>query len=304
MTAADQKLDYYELLGVQAEANSDEIRRAFRKAALRYHPDKNQGNEAEAEAMFKLVAEAYEVLSDDSKRQLYDRYGHEGLGEASTSASSGRAGPQFRDAHQLFREVFGDMFDSDFMSNMFDSPFNDPFFSGGMAGGSGFGLSPFGSSMMGGASPFGMSGSSFFGNMGGASPFGAMGGFSSSQRCEPGIGSRRVKVKFHSSTKSRAPPRQPTPSACADTPTSYMMSGGAMSGGGSFSSQSTSTSIRDGKRVTKTVSCQNGVTEERVEVRDAYSGQLLDLTVNGQPQLQGVEHASPQGYLQSSLHGR
>ncbi|EDQ91410.1 uncharacterized protein MONBRDRAFT_23303 [Monosiga brevicollis MX1] len=272
MTAADQKLDYYELLGVQAEANSDEIRRAFRKAALRYHPDKNQGNEAEAEAMFKLVAEAYEVLSDDSKRQLYDRYGHEGLGEASASASSGRAGPQFRDAHQLFREVFGDMFgtflglDSDFMSNMFDSPFNDPFFSGGMAGGSGFGLSPFGSSMMGGASPFGMGGSSFFGNMGGASPFGAMGGFSSSQ--------------------------------------SYMMSGGAMSGGGSFSSQSTSTSIRDGKRVTKTVSCQNGVTEERVEVRDAYSGQLLDLTVNGQPQLQGVEHASPQGYLQSSLHGR
>jgi molecular chaperone DnaJ len=73
------KRDYYEVLGVGRGASSDEIKRAFKKLALRYHPDRNPDSRAEAEEKFKEVAEAYEVLADAEKRSRYDRYGHEGL---------------------------------------------------------------------------------------------------------------------------------------------------------------------------------------------------------------------------------
>ena len=72
------KRDYYEVLGVEKKASADEIKRAYRRLAIKYHPDKNPGDK-EAEAKFKECAEAYEVLSDASKRQQYDQYGHEGL---------------------------------------------------------------------------------------------------------------------------------------------------------------------------------------------------------------------------------
>jgi molecular chaperone DnaJ len=72
------KRDYYEVLGVEKSASADEIKRAYRRMAIKYHPDKNPGNK-EAEAKFKECAEAYEVLSDAEKRKQYDQFGHEGL---------------------------------------------------------------------------------------------------------------------------------------------------------------------------------------------------------------------------------
>ena len=74
---ADAKRDFYEVLGVEKSASQDEIAKAYRKLALKYHPDSNQGDEA-AINKFKEAAEAYEVLSDPQKRAGYDRYGHAG----------------------------------------------------------------------------------------------------------------------------------------------------------------------------------------------------------------------------------
>jgi molecular chaperone DnaJ len=94
--------DYYEVLGVTKSANDDEIKKAYRGLAMKYHPDRNAGDD-EAAVLFKEAAEAYAVLSDGQKRQVYDRYGHAGL--------SGMGGvPDFRGAESIF-DVFGDLFD-------------------------------------------------------------------------------------------------------------------------------------------------------------------------------------------------
>ncbi|GHU34373.1 hypothetical protein FACS1894166_11730 [Bacilli bacterium] len=73
------KRDYYEILGIPKSATPDEIKRAFRRLAMQYHPDRNKA--ADAEAKFKEVNEAYEVLSDTNKRTTYDQYGHDGLNQ-------------------------------------------------------------------------------------------------------------------------------------------------------------------------------------------------------------------------------
>jgi len=108
------KRDYYEILGVSRNASGDEIKKAYRKLALKYHPDRNPNNR-EAEDKFKEAAEAYEILSDADKRQKYDRYGHEGL----------RPGMDFRpftDVHDIF-STFGDIFGGGLGGSIFEDVF-------------------------------------------------------------------------------------------------------------------------------------------------------------------------------------
>ncbi|WPX96195.1 molecular chaperone DnaJ [Candidatus Bandiella euplotis] len=101
--------DYYKTLGVNREASSDEIKKAFRKLALKHHPDKNQGNK-ESEKKFKEINEAYEVLKDEQKRAAYDRYGAEGaqnFNRAGGGGFQGQAGG-FEDFADVFGDIFGD----------------------------------------------------------------------------------------------------------------------------------------------------------------------------------------------------
>lgn len=96
--------DYYEILGVERNASEDEIKKSYRKLAMQYHPDRNPGSK-EAEEMFKETAEAYEVLSDLEKRDIYNRYGHEGLRGAGYQGFTG-----FEDISSSFGDIFGDVF--------------------------------------------------------------------------------------------------------------------------------------------------------------------------------------------------
>lgn len=103
----EQKRDYYEVLGVPKTSSTEEIKAAYRKLALKYHPDKNPGNK-EAEAKFKEAAEAYEVLSDADKRSRYDRFGHSGM--------SGQRG--FSNVDDIFSS-FGDIFGGTIFEELF-----------------------------------------------------------------------------------------------------------------------------------------------------------------------------------------
>jgi molecular chaperone DnaJ len=101
------KRDYYEILGVQKNASKEEIKKAYRKQALKYHPDKNPGDKS-AEDKFKDAAEAYEVLSNDEKRSRYDRFGHAGLGNSGNGYSG--HGMTVEDIFSSFGDIFGDAF--------------------------------------------------------------------------------------------------------------------------------------------------------------------------------------------------
>jgi len=114
------KRDYYEVLGIGKNASADEIKKAYRQMAIKFHPDKNPGNK-DAEEKFKEAAEAYEVLSDTEKKARYDRFGHQGVGGASGGGYGG--GMSMDDIFSQFGDVFGD-------GNPFES-----FFGGGRQGG-------------------------------------------------------------------------------------------------------------------------------------------------------------------------
>uniref|UniRef100_A0A8C6Z4A9 DnaJ heat shock protein family (Hsp40) member B5 n=1 Tax=Nothoprocta perdicaria TaxID=30464 RepID=A0A8C6Z4A9_NOTPE len=121
--------DYYKILGIQSGANEDEIKKAYRKMALRYHPDKNK--DPNAEEKFKEIAEAYDVLSDPKKRAVYDQYGEEGL--KTGGGSSGGSGNTFHytfhgDPHATFASFFGGSNPFDiFFANMDIDDDDDPF---------------------------------------------------------------------------------------------------------------------------------------------------------------------------------
>ncbi|MDR0998348.1 MAG: molecular chaperone DnaJ [Treponema sp.] len=117
------KRDYYEVLGVEKNASKDDIKKAYRKLAMQYHPDKNPGNK-EAGEKFKEAAEAYEILSDDQKKAAYDQFGFAGV-EGMSGASHG----DFSQAFRGFEDIFGDLGG---FGNIFDT-----FFGGGRRTGGG-----------------------------------------------------------------------------------------------------------------------------------------------------------------------
>ncbi len=111
-----EKRDYYEVLGVPKNANADEIKKAYRKAAIKYHPDKNPGDK-EAEEKFKEAAEAYDVLSNEEKRARYDKFGHAGMsGAAGGAGGFGGFGGGFsmEDIFSQFGDIFGGHFGGGF----------------------------------------------------------------------------------------------------------------------------------------------------------------------------------------------
>ncbi len=104
---ADDK-DYYKILGVEKTATADEIKKAYRKVAIKYHPDRNPGNK-EAEDKFKKAAEAYDVLSDPDKRSRYDQFGAAGVDGAGGFGGFGGQGMDINDIFSHFGDIFGDM---------------------------------------------------------------------------------------------------------------------------------------------------------------------------------------------------
>src|ERR1700744_5857895 len=105
------KRDYYEILGVSKSSSTDEIKKAYRKVAMQYHPDRNPGDKS-AEEKFKEAAEAYEILSDQDKRAQYDRYGHAGV------TGNGRGGAYSGNMEDIFSQ-FGDIFGEDIFGSFF-----------------------------------------------------------------------------------------------------------------------------------------------------------------------------------------
>ncbi len=121
------KRDYYEVLGIDKSADKETIKKAYRKLAIKYHPDRNPGNK-EAEEKFKEATEAYEVLSDDQKRPIYDQYGFAGL-DGMGGGGAGGYSHAFHDFSDLFGGGFGDIFD-----NLFGGGFGGGFGSSGRGG--------------------------------------------------------------------------------------------------------------------------------------------------------------------------
>ncbi|XP_071417254.1 dnaJ homolog subfamily B member 6 isoform X1 [Pithys albifrons albifrons] len=219
-------VDYYEVLGVQKHASAEDIKKAYRKLALKWHPDKNPDNKDEAEQQFKQVAEAYEVLSDAKKRDIYDRYGKEGLinggGGGNHHDNAFDFGFTFRNPDDVFREFFGgrDPFSFDF----FEDPFED--FFGGRRG-------PRGSRSRGGGS--------FFSAFGGFPAFGS--GFTPFDTGFTSFGSLG-----HGGLTS-----------------SFSSTSFGGSGMGNFKSVSTSTKIINGRKITTKRIVENGQERVEVE---------------------------------------
>src|SRR5690554_6430697 len=107
-----EKRDFYEILDVPKSASAEDIKKAYRKKAIQYHPDKNTGDK-DAEEKFKEAAEAYEVLSDENKRARYDQFGHAGVGGAASGGGFG-GGMSMDDIFSQFGDIFGGHFGGHF----------------------------------------------------------------------------------------------------------------------------------------------------------------------------------------------
>jgi len=255
--------DFYSILGVPKNSTDAELKKAYRKLALKWHPDKNPNNKEQAEEMFKSIAEAYEVLSDKDKRAAYDRYGKEGLSGGGGRGNSGggrRAGGggaafdfdshfTFHHAEDIFRDFFShDPFGDDIMRDFFGhSRRNGNRHPTSM-------MDPFGSqfSGFGGSSrrdPFG-------------DPFGGFGGMNSGMNS--GFSTGFSNDPFFSQSSS-----------------SFSSSSFGGGGGGAFKSTSTSTKVVNGRKITTKKVNENG--KETVEVYE--NDTLSSRTVNGVPQL-------------------
>lgn len=292
--------DYYEILMISRNASETDIKKAYRKMALKWHPDKNPDHKEEAERRFKEISEAYEVLSDKEKRVVYDKYGKEGLTGRTGNGYSGYdddygfhgfSGFHFRDPEEVFREFFGGR-----------DPFAE-FFSGARVGG-GFSNGLFADSFVGFPGPSSFFNSSSFGDpfQGGsgrrrhhvhgqrrrergaeptgrrrerqghahAHPLGSI-GFSS-------FGFPGMSYGFHSSIfddpfSLRAPGLH-----TGFTSFSSTSFGGGGGGGGNFRSTSTSTKMVNGKKVVTKKVVENGVESVTVE----EDGVLKSHIVNGE----------------------
>ena len=179
------KPDYYELLGIPRDASENQIKKAYKKLALKWHPDKNPDKREEAELKFKELGEAYSVLTDPKKRRIYDKYGHEGLESGGSGPSSGFEFHHFdfKEAEDIFKAFFGGR---DPFSMFMDD--DDDFFGGSLFGRRGRNgrsnrRDPF-ESMFGGRDPF----EDMFSGMGGFS-------FSSSSSTSGGRGGTSKSVK-------------------------------------------------------------------------------------------------------------
>jgi len=243
--------ELYSILGVSRDATDDQIKKAYRKLALKWHPDKNPENKEHAEKKFKEIAEAYEILSDPAKRQSYDRFGMDGVKGPGQGGGGGSRGfshhhHHFTDPNELFRQFFGTGSIFDIMDEMMGGnphrrrsgqrrpeqrrdPFADPFFSGFS--------DPFGHD-----DGFGMQSMQSFGSLGG---FGGLGGSMFSSSMSGGMGGF---------------------------------------GGGNFRSVSQSTQFVNGRERTIKTTNENG--QETVEVIE--NGNLISKKVNGAETLAGA----------------
>eukprot|EP00124_Ichthyophonus_hoferi_P002654 Ihof_evm6s190 gene=Ihof_evmTU6s190 len=263
------EVDYYEVLGVARDATEEQIKKAYRRLALQYHPDKNPDNKKEAETKFKEVGEAYEVLSDAEKRTIFDRYGSEALKNGGGDAhSDGGDSPSFHfvfhDPFDIFERFFEDMPGAfgihshgfrtrggrGFEHAMGDpfSAFDSPFIGGFGDSSGGLGLGPMMSGMLGG-----------FGRPRRRSPFDSMSQHMTAFGGDPffssGLGGSSMSSSFSSS----------------------------MGGGPGVMSKSVSTQMINGRTITTTRETSNGV--ETVKVTE--NGVLTRHDVNGVSQLAG-----------------
>ena len=203
--------DYYKTLGLGRDASKSDIKKAYRKMAIKYHPDKNPGDKA-AEEQFKEISEAYEVLSDPEKKQQYDQFGACGPGGGGGGAGFPGGGGGFhfssgggQDPRELFKMFFGEEGEDPFAA-LFGGGGGSPFGGGKRGGGIRFaGGNPFGGMM--GGSPFGgmgmgggMSGDSFFQCFGGG---GGVGGMRPDSPPKPGILTNGTQVFVHDLTGAK-----------------------------------------------------------------------------------------------------